>query len=273
MVSILSRAADGLHSFLYSSTWRVYIFRLLLFSNAVALGLMIHFDLAPYDVAYKIVDLDHWAEHWQSRLFMITAVHVVVLVHHLFVVLAALTSIREFNSRIAGVLDIALTAVELTLLLIFQVFVFQITINSDDRVDLVYLLGYMPFIYAGFSTVVLICLALSLVFRFASAVRSRWGFFGGCTSTLYNIQTVFMNRSVTRPLIRGESPFIIAPRALVINWIVVGVAGFAVYSIVLSPLESQVYVRTVAGTQLGRQSTPSNQEILTGNLRYMIVNH
>ncbi|KAJ7639517.1 hypothetical protein FB45DRAFT_1024242 [Roridomyces roridus] len=71
---------------------------------------------------------------------------------------------------------------------------------------------------------------------------------------------------------RGESPLIIGPRALAINLIVVGVAGFAVYSIVLSPLESQVYVPTLAGTQLGRQKTTSNQVILSGSLRYMIEN-
>ncbi|KAJ7907403.1 hypothetical protein B0H13DRAFT_2332438 [Mycena leptocephala] len=85
--------------------------------------------------------------------------------------------------------------------------------------------------------------------------------------TLFAYILIFIHHTVV-----GESPLIIAPRALVINTVAIAVAAFAVYAIVLNPLDSQVYVRTVAGTQLSKHWLPPDHTLLTGNLHFMMEN-
>ncbi|KAJ7173632.1 hypothetical protein C8R46DRAFT_1255974 [Mycena filopes] len=110
-----------------------------------------------------------------------------------------------------------------------------------------------------------ISLAVSVVFRTATIVRSkgrffrqRFAFLGGCSEVAvpYTNVTILLNRSIGRPLVRGESTIIVFIRALVLNGIGVGLPVYAVYAIFLNPFFSQVYTRDIAAFATANLGSP-----------------
>ncbi|KAJ6543061.1 hypothetical protein B0H19DRAFT_313721 [Mycena capillaripes] len=93
---------------------------------------------------------------------------------------------------------------------------------------------------------------LSALFRIATMatteepiIRQRFVFLGSCAPTYppYTPLRILLNRSIARPLVRGESRFIMFPRAFIISLIAIGVPAFAIYSIIIIPLSTQIYTR------------------------------
>ncbi|KAF7350849.1 hypothetical protein MSAN_01647000 [Mycena sanguinolenta] len=119
-------------------------------------------------------------------------------------------------------------------------------------------------------------LVFSIIFRLATIVRSdgshlvqRFAFLGACTRSNppYTPTTILLNRSVARPLVRGESVIIILARALILSCIAVGIPIFGIYSMVISPINASVYTRSVATLPASGQLDSS-----PGNVTFLMVN-
>ncbi|KAJ7312569.1 hypothetical protein DFH08DRAFT_896725 [Mycena albidolilacea] len=104
----------------------------------------------------------------------------------------------------------------------------------------------------------LVLLFLSLLFRIATVVKTkeriltqRLAFLGCCAEAKppYTVLTILLNRSLARPLVRGESRYIIFARALVLSAIGMGVPAFGIYATIIMPLTSVVSTRTIATDQ------------------------
>ncbi|KAJ7120108.1 hypothetical protein C8R44DRAFT_787622 [Mycena epipterygia] len=100
----------------------------------------------------------------------------------------------------------------------------------------------------------LLMLLLSALFRCATIVKSEHTFFrqpfhflGGCKSVRprYTPLSILLNRSISRPLVRGESAVIIFTRAVTISCLALGVPAFAIYAILIVPALSQTYTRSL----------------------------
>ncbi|KAJ7312578.1 hypothetical protein DFH08DRAFT_896739 [Mycena albidolilacea] len=101
----------------------------------------------------------------------------------------------------------------------------------------------------------LILLFLSLLFRIATVIKTKEGiltqrlaFLGCCAESKppYTVLTILLNRSLARPLVRGESRYIIFARAFVLSAIGMGVPAFGIYATIIMPLNSAVSTRTMA---------------------------
>ncbi|KAJ7314947.1 hypothetical protein DFH08DRAFT_424332 [Mycena albidolilacea] len=98
-------------------------------------------------------------------------------------------------------------------------------------------------------------LTLSIIFRTATIIRTngrfyrqRFVFLGACmlSNPPYTPTAILLNRSVARPLVRGESVVIIIARAMILSCIAVGVPIFGIYATIISPIRASVYTRSVA---------------------------
>ncbi|KAJ7635448.1 hypothetical protein DFH06DRAFT_1479115 [Mycena polygramma] len=92
--------------------------------------------------------------------------------------------------------------------------------------------------------------------------RQKMLFLGGCptASPPYTTWRILINRSLARPLVRGEFMGIIILRALILSAIVVAIPLFAIYSIIWIPLQAQV--RT---TIFSRMWSDPELDLLEGN--------
>ncbi|KAJ7312561.1 hypothetical protein DFH08DRAFT_896715, partial [Mycena albidolilacea] len=114
----------------------------------------------------------------------------------------------------------------------------------------------------------LILLSLSLLFRIATVIKTKEGilmqrlaFLGYCAESKpsYTILTILLNRSLARPLVRGESKYIIFARAFVLSAIGMGVPAFGIYATIIMPLNSVVSTRTmVADYGFGTGTLPGH---------------
>ncbi|KAJ7065742.1 hypothetical protein C8F01DRAFT_1351780 [Mycena amicta] len=91
-------------------------------------------------------------------------------------------------------------------------------------------------------------LALSVVFRLATIIKTKERFYlqrvrflGGCRRTVpeYTPLAIVLNRSLARPLVRGESKFIIWVRACTISLIAIGVPAFGIYFAIIVPSQPE----------------------------------
>ncbi|KAJ7826887.1 hypothetical protein B0H14DRAFT_1243639 [Mycena olivaceomarginata] len=117
-------------------------------------------------------------------------------------------------------------------------------------------------------------LALSMAFRTATIVRSdgrffrqRFVFLGACmpSNPPYTPTAILLNRSVARPLVRGESVVIIIARALILSCIAVGLPIFGIYAMVINPIRASIYTRSVATFATVDLGTPP------GNITFLVV--
>ncbi|KAJ7095045.1 hypothetical protein C8R44DRAFT_989592 [Mycena epipterygia] len=108
-------------------------------------------------------------------------------------------------------------------------------------------------------------LSISVTFRVATIIRSNGRFFRqrftflGCCTPLkppYTPMAVILNRSIGRPLVRGESVAIITARAFVLSCIGLAVPAFGIYAMVVSPIRAQIYTRSVATFAAGDLGSP-----------------
>ncbi|KAJ7806635.1 hypothetical protein B0H14DRAFT_2875291 [Mycena olivaceomarginata] len=104
----------------------------------------------------------------------------------------------------------------------------------------------------------LVPLFLLLLFRIATVVKTkeriltqRLAFLGCCAESKppYTVLTILLNRSLARPLVRGESKYIIFARAFVLSAIAIAVPAFGIYATIIMPLTSVVSTRTIATDQ------------------------
>ncbi|KAJ6467335.1 hypothetical protein C8R45DRAFT_1019815 [Mycena sanguinolenta] len=92
-------------------------------------------------------------------------------------------------------------------------------------------------------------LFFSLLFRITTIVKTNEGllmqrfvFLGHCAPTHppYTPASILLNRSLARPLVRGESKFIIVARAVVLSCIGIGVPAFGIYVTLIEPTGAKV---------------------------------
>ncbi|KAJ7830000.1 hypothetical protein B0H14DRAFT_2808326 [Mycena olivaceomarginata] len=100
---------------------------------------------------------------------------------------------------------------------------------------------------------IFILLAATATFRIATIRaspdrfwRQKFAFLGCCppANPPYTPWRILLNRSLARPLVRGEFGGIILLRALILSGIVLGFPVFAVYSIIYSPLRTHIRTDT-----------------------------
>ncbi|KAF7367177.1 Short-chain dehydrogenase/reductase family protein [Mycena sanguinolenta] len=96
----------------------------------------------------------------------------------------------------------------------------------------------------------LFSLLLCLLFRIATIVKTeekfftqRLSFLGCCApaSPPYTSASILLNRSLARPLVRGEAKYIIIARALVLTCIGIGLPAFGIYVTVIKPANATVF--------------------------------
>ncbi|KAJ7222470.1 hypothetical protein GGX14DRAFT_663886, partial [Mycena pura] len=96
--------------------------------------------------------------------------------------------------------------------------------------------------------------------------HQRLAFLGCCARSYpgYTPASILFNRSLARPLVRGESKIIIFARAIVISCIGIGVPAFGVYSIFIVPLliRPVVYTKSLV---LSSNTYQAPLKPLTGN--------
>ncbi|KAF7373042.1 hypothetical protein MSAN_00511700 [Mycena sanguinolenta] len=125
-----------------------------------------------------------------------------------------------------------------------------------------------------------LALVLSAVFRIATILKckdrillQRAAFLGSCRRTRppYTPLRILLNRSIARPLVRGESKFIIFPRAVILSSIAVGVPAFALYSIVVAPENAQVFTKSIRGSSIfdGNVLAPGSPTIFLSPLNVL----
>ncbi|KAJ7636703.1 hypothetical protein FB45DRAFT_907125 [Roridomyces roridus] len=122
--------------------------------------------------------------------------------------------------------------------------------------------------FESFFILLAISMFLSVIFRTATMIRAkdrffrqRFAFLGGCPTLgrPYTPVSIILNRSVDRPLVRGESTIIIMLRAVILSCVAVGLPIVAVYFIFLTPMRSQVYTRNIALKESLNVGFPSGQ--------------
>ncbi|KAJ7453776.1 hypothetical protein FB451DRAFT_1565462 [Mycena latifolia] len=138
-------------------------------------------------------------------------------------------------------------------------------------------IGFAVYVGIGAPTVFtphLVALVVSAVFRTATIIKSKGGiwsqrfeFLGCCPRghPEYTALTIFLNRSLARPLVRGESRPIILARAVVLSCIILGVPAFGVYAVFILPLAAQSNTAIVARVPNALNYPPGNAIVyLTG---------
>ncbi|KAJ7453790.1 hypothetical protein FB451DRAFT_1519187 [Mycena latifolia] len=133
---------------------------------------------------------------------------------------------------------------------------------------------YAEVVSFPFFTPHLVASVVSAVFRIATIIKSNGGIwsqrfeFLGCCSprrSEYTPLTIFLNRSLARPLVRGESRPIIFARAVVLSCIILGVPAFGIYTVFILPLAAQNNTAIVARVPNALNYPPGNATVyLTG---------
>ncbi|KAJ6543081.1 hypothetical protein B0H19DRAFT_1239217 [Mycena capillaripes] len=120
----------------------------------------------------------------------------------------------------------------------------------------------------------LVPLSFSVLFRMATIknsskpiLRQQLVFLGGCAPTHppYTPLRILLNRSIAQPLVRGEARYIMVVRAMILSLIAIGVPAFAIFSIIITPLTTQIYTRDLR-FPLTDATPPGNATILLSPL-------
>ncbi|KAF7358240.1 Short-chain dehydrogenase/reductase family protein [Mycena venus] len=223
---------SALSSCLFNPVARVYNLRLLLLvtiGTVVYSGLTVSSD--PSDTASPV--------QWEAAL----SCGLIIWLHH---------SLCCFKSRVCGlaVIDMLLVTMEAggTVYILKSastIFFWDHSfVPSPDDIVL----------FLSFSGAQLVGLLVSMVFRFAtmrksseSIVNQRFDFFGCCSPAYppYTSLSILINRSLSRPLVRGESRLIIIARAIILSCIAASLPAFFIYSIAIKPANSSIYTKSV----------------------------
>ncbi|KAJ7808308.1 hypothetical protein B0H14DRAFT_3762260 [Mycena olivaceomarginata] len=104
--------------------------------------------------------------------------------------------------------------------------------------------------------------------------KQRFTLLGYCAAAYppYNPLSILLNRSLSRPLVRGESRLIILTRAIILSCIALGVPAFAMYAIVIKPANTLIYNKNVmyAGSpDPGLDTSTRNVTIFVAGFDYL----
>ncbi|KAJ7282467.1 hypothetical protein C8J57DRAFT_1218681 [Mycena rebaudengoi] len=233
-----ARALRCINFILFNVTLRVYCFRLLVLVTA---GSFVYLLIAP-DHQISWGHDSNMGICLRARTFAI-GTYCLILGHHIALVFKwrlKLAAVDWFLVilEIGGVvyLTSCLTANLDGLLVTFGVRVLRVALS-----------------------LILAALIASGIFRAATiyksivpAIDQPFNLFGECPDIHppYTPVGILLNRSVARPLVRGELPVIMVLRALVLSCLCLGLPAYAIYTTTVRPLSAPVYTRTVnnAGT-------------------------
>ncbi|KAJ7208581.1 hypothetical protein GGX14DRAFT_453946 [Mycena pura] len=220
---------------LFNPAARVYTLRLLLSVDIACLVLIMSNDM-PYDFVFLPLNL-------------VIAFSVIIPLHHILVHV-----LSQWRIRIPAVVDLVLSAIEIVVLFVIignviksreYLEVFRVAFDAAEVALQVLLVA------------LLVLLVLSAIFRLSTVLkckeglfRQRFLFFGGCTPAHppYTLLSIFLNRSIARPLVRGESTVIILARAVILSCFAIGVPAFAIYSMIVLPSITLIYTQTMVMT-------------------------
>ncbi|KAJ6472527.1 hypothetical protein C8R45DRAFT_936419 [Mycena sanguinolenta] len=108
---------------------------------------------------------------------------------------------------------------------------------------------------------------VSLLFRITTIVKTkerllvqRFSFLGSCAPSHppYTAASILLNRSLARPLVRGESKYIIIVRALVMTLVGIGVPAFGIYTTVIRPGSATISTTSVANPSRVKVDVPGD---------------
>ncbi|KAJ7112842.1 hypothetical protein C8R43DRAFT_961702 [Mycena crocata] len=121
-------------------------------------------------------------------------------------------------------------------------------------------LEYIEYSWSSIFLILLLCFSLFLSCRRG---RGKYDFFAGCVSEIHPFPTpleIAFGRPVvarfrkifaglSRPLIRGESKYIVVARATLICLLCCAIPGFAAYTVILVPTTAQATTRSIRTSQ------------------------
>ncbi|KAJ6587681.1 hypothetical protein DFH09DRAFT_1359310 [Mycena vulgaris] len=155
--------------------------------------------------------------------------------------------------KLLAIVDILLALLEIAGLAVIARFTW--TDEAGLMEKMIFSVTFSSSSVAAFSLIPpMVLLTLSAVFRIATITTSEDGilfqqfaFLENCPPAYppYTGLSVLLNRSITRPLVRGESFPIILARAFIISCIALGLPAIATYFIVVQPLTTQIYTRSL----------------------------
>ncbi|KAK7014398.1 hypothetical protein R3P38DRAFT_1450584 [Favolaschia claudopus] len=261
-----------LHALVADPRARVYTLRVLLVFSCISIGLLV----AAIHVYYL---LGVWNYYHGDTLFMPSYIagvigHGLLILHHIS--FAVLSVKMKINSLILT-LDTVLILVEMGLISIPLMIYF--TATGTDKMPNWNARSYVTELNLSLVTInpevcfrvadsiTLCALALCLAFRVYTRKKNESGFLGGCTSVSpsYTPAAILLNRSLLRPLMRAEPMWIVLLRAFVLTCLGIILPVYAVYSIILRPANSALYLKQyVSDSGLAAQDTPP------GNISFYI---
>ncbi|KAF7351790.1 Short-chain dehydrogenase/reductase family protein [Mycena sanguinolenta] len=211
-------------SILLNARARVYNLRFLLVATILIIL------LALKDI--RDIPLPYFSEYTEEPLpVMRLAGGIIIWVHHIFAVF-------PWTLHGLAVVDLAMVLIEIAGLV-------YLTSNTlaDEDIDMQPIVSLLP------SIAPLPFLFFSLLSRSMTVLKSkekllvqRFVFLGCCAKSNppYTVASVLLNRSLARPLVRGESKYIIVARAVVLSATGVGVPAFGIYVTMVEPAAATV---------------------------------
>ncbi|KAJ7101742.1 hypothetical protein C8R44DRAFT_988358 [Mycena epipterygia] len=227
---------------LFSPAFRVNNLRLLLLVSSftsVWLTVVLYSESSQSLIAQTALPLE-------PRSFFISVIRLaicscsLIFLHHILITRNSLFGWRVHR---LAVIDLAIVVIE-TCVMCYLIYWFAM----ED------LPLFDPGIWS-FSIHVLLLL-FSAAFRTATVIacndklfNQRFAFLGGCTRTRppFTPLTILLNRSLARPLVRGESKPIIFIRAVILTCIGVGIPLFGIYAVIIRPVGAQVSTQMILG--------------------------
>ncbi|KAF7310145.1 Short-chain dehydrogenase/reductase family protein [Mycena indigotica] len=219
-----------------SARVRVYALRSLLLTLLMYIVMMMHtstvvrLEATPQDLL-----LDIWA-HGSC---------IIAFFHHIFIITQWAPKTKRAIQVELVLLLLELSGVATTLWIIDRTPIWSVQFGTVT-------LNMTPLSMA-IGAIILSLLVLQFLFRSIILWKGKdYSFLAGClpVSPPYSPRSMLLNRSLSRPLVRGESAIIIILRALIISFCAVIVPGFAIYSIIIKPSQTQIHLTTPIGTSV-----------------------
>nr|GAT48936.1 predicted protein [Mycena chlorophos] len=214
-----------LEDIFFASHVRVYTFRALLLASIVNFPLVLL--LVGSDLDTQII--------WPIASWVLLMVGTGLSIIHQII-----TSLMLKPNSLQAILDMIFLLLEITVMIV-GLALFGASSEGQSMIP-VWLIS---------SVAVIIGLSFSFILRLAAILRGHgYGLLGGCRPTTlpYNRKSIFLNRSIQRPLVRGESMLIRLIRAFCISGIALLVPAFGIYAIILVPSKQQTYLKLQVDT-------------------------
>ncbi|KAJ7873840.1 hypothetical protein B0H14DRAFT_2569525 [Mycena olivaceomarginata] len=162
-------------------------------------------------------------------------------------------SVRDWPIPGLAVVDLVLIVIEASGIITGFVFMNFLFWQGKDGFPSLLTFAWIPLVLS---------LTFSIIFRSTTIMLSNGSFFRQRpTNPPYTSTTILLNRSLARPLVRGESVVIITARALILSCVAVGLPTFGIYAMIISPIQASVYTRTVATFAAGDLGSPAGNVI------------